>query len=458
MALAFTQSQQHWVNHGSAASIDNLAQSANGMTICQWVYRTANGVNQTLCSKDGAGTTGFNFLINNDQAEGGLRFIVFRSSVTDFQSSGGEVALNTWTFVAVTFDDSLGTEADIYTGTLTSMASEVSYAVTTSGSGTPTDDSSIDLYVGNVVRANTNPIAGRIATTRVWNRRLTLAEIQQTQFDHFTQNSGSVINSIYNNPSLTQPDLSGNGNNGTVTGAAQANHVPIGAPFRGDAWVPYIVSATQYELIANSGSYTVSGANAGLDASRLLTANAGSYNLLGTNADLDASRLLTANSGAYTYNGTNADLDASRLLTANAGSYTLSGTDADLEKLFVLNANAGAYTYAGTNADLDASRLLTANSGSYTYTGTSADLDRQYLLTSNSGTYTYTGTNSTLIKSSSLSASSGSYIISGTDVELTASGIIWTVQTDETTTWSAQSDESTTWSQQSDESTTWTVQ
>lgn len=228
MALVFTQSAQHWVNHGQASAVDNLAQNANGFTLCGWVYRTANGVNQTLCSKDGAGTTGFNFLIDNGNAEGGLRFIVFRAtSINDYQSSGGEVALNTWTFVAATFQDSLSTEMDIYTATLGNLASEVSYAVTSNGSGTPTDDSSIDLYVGNVVRADSNPIAGRIGNWLIFDTRLTLPQIQLVQYSPLAIRANCVLNCDYHDSAANQGDLSGTGSDGTVTGASSADHMPI---------------------------------------------------------------------------------------------------------------------------------------------------------------------------------------------------------------------------------------
>ena len=227
-----------------------------------------------------------------------------------------------------------------------------------------------------------------------------------------------------------------------------------------------------YTLTSNSGSYTLSGTSADLDASRLLTSNSGSYTLTGTSVDLNLTRLLTANSGSYTLSGTSIDLDKSSLLTANSGSYTLTGTNADLDKSsllaansgsytltgtdadltyqvagsYTLTANAGAYTLTGTDVDLDKSSLLTANSGSYTLTGTNAELDRQFGLTANSGSYALTGTDASMIASFLLNASSGGYNVNGSNVALTySSGLVWTIQSGSSALWTAQTADTSTW-------------
>lgn len=229
MALNFDSAgSARRVDFGSAANLDNLARGASGMSIWMWVKRTTNGGNQHLVTKDGAGTTGFNFVCDNAPVEGSVRFIVFRASPTDFVTSGTILALNTWTYIALTFDDALATEADMYSGSLSVIATETAYSTSTSGSGTPTDDASINLYVGNLPRSTTLPFLGVIARGGVLNRRLTLAEIQQLQFASLAEAniSGTVL--LYDLQGTgTQPDYSGNGNAGTVTSATAADHAPL---------------------------------------------------------------------------------------------------------------------------------------------------------------------------------------------------------------------------------------
>ena len=274
MALQFTDTSPFTdrVSHGTGSTLENLARGANGMTVAAWVYRDANGGNQTVAAKDGTGGTGWNFLVDDAPDEGAIRFIVFRSSITDYVSAAAAVPLNTWVYVAVTFDDALATEVGIYTGSLSAIATEVSYNTTTNGSGTPTSDAGVNLYVGNLERAPTNPFNGREDNIRIWNRRLTLEQIQQTQFDYEAQPSGLVLFSIYDGTGQ-QADLSGNGNNGTVTRATQADSAPLGMPFGFSSFVPYIVSAGSSANLTSSRTDSGDVASAALSSIVKLTSS-----------------------------------------------------------------------------------------------------------------------------------------------------------------------------------------
>jgi len=75
-----------------------------------------------------------------------------------------------------------------------------------------------------------------------FDRALSLGEIRSLQF-HPRVLSGCVLYSHYGfNGTGTQPDWSGKGNSGTVTGATVSNHVPLGSPFGFDDPLPYIVT------------------------------------------------------------------------------------------------------------------------------------------------------------------------------------------------------------------------
>ena len=57
MALTFGAGTADRVSHGSAASLDNLPSSTDGMTVLQWVYVTTRTDTRKLSSK-GRGTAG----------------------------------------------------------------------------------------------------------------------------------------------------------------------------------------------------------------------------------------------------------------------------------------------------------------------------------------------------------------------------------------------------------------
>jgi hypothetical protein len=244
MALDFDSAgSTRRVDHGSGASIDDLAPA--GLTACGWVYRTSDGDNQHIFTKDGpispSGWAVINVLVGGSQ--GGLRFHALRATTNNVTiSAAGVIPLNAWTFVAATYDDTLTPECDLYTGSLTALATEVSYSSTTDGSGTHTSDASANLYIGNIQRANTNPFRGRIANFQLYNSRLTLEQVQALQFRQWIRDSGCKLWTELHDSTATQPDLSGNSNNGTVTGATNADHVPLGLSWTQHP-MPYVVAA-----------------------------------------------------------------------------------------------------------------------------------------------------------------------------------------------------------------------
>jgi hypothetical protein len=233
MALDFdSAASNRKVNHGSGATTDNIAGAAAGITVWAWIYRTSDGGNQFIITKDNSTTTGWNFMVDNASAtEGRLRFIVWRTTRTDFYSVGGIVPPNTWTFVAATYDTALGTPMDLYSGALATVPTEVSgYTFTQNGSGSHGTDAASDLRVGNAQRTDNTPFRGRIARGGAIARRLTLAEIQDLWSRSRwlgTPMRANVANTFllfdYINTSNVT-DLSGNGNNGTVTSAVDADH------------------------------------------------------------------------------------------------------------------------------------------------------------------------------------------------------------------------------------------
>jgi hypothetical protein len=243
MALTFGAGTADRVSHGSAASLDNLPSSTDGMTVLQWVYVTTRTDTRKLSSK-GRGTAGVGWQLGLSGTTGNLQMLCERATTDAFRiTSDTPVAANTWTFVAADAKTSASPVTHIYTGTLTTIAVESSYGTDQDGSGSYGADAARDFMGGNI--DNTTPnlaLQGRIAWIGLWNRVLSLGEIQDQQFyPHVT--SGCVLFSHYGyNGTSTQPDWSGNGNSGTVTSATLTpDHVPIRAysSRRIREWRPY---------------------------------------------------------------------------------------------------------------------------------------------------------------------------------------------------------------------------
>lgn len=118
-------------------------------------------------------------------------------------------------------------------------------------------------------------------------------------------------------------------------------------------------AGSSYTLTAETGSFALTGNNAGLIASRLLQASAGSFALTGNNAALLASRSLVCSAGSFAMTGNDASLLGTRILTASAGSFSLTGNAAGLLANRVLACSVGSFAMTGNDAEL----TYTPNSG-----------------------------------------------------------------------------------------------
>lgn len=233
MALTFGNATSDRVNHASATSLDDLA----AWTVVMWVFPTTFTVDRSMWGKqDGAGNGRNSYIIGTGTGECGVyvkRATSFDEAVTN---NGVFVTTNQWYFIAQTYDSaaSAGSRIHIYYGSLSSIAAEATYTSVVNGSGAVNDAGS-NFGVGNLNGDGSpaNAFQGRIANLLHWNRVLSLGEIIEQQFKpHVT--SGCVLYTECGfNGTGTQPDWSGNGNAGTVTGATIGDHVPLAQPFDG---------------------------------------------------------------------------------------------------------------------------------------------------------------------------------------------------------------------------------
>lgn len=238
MALDFSGASDK-VNFGSAAVLDAL--SIGPSTLLMWVFPDASppAADGTFVRKS---TTGFTF---NPDSTGNIQLSITRGT----QGLLAQTALanmatygaSKWCCIAATWD-STGANGDqqLWHGDLATPIAEASAysGVQRVGSGTVTDTTALDFLVGNA-STNNRLFDGKVGFIAAWSRRLTLEELIAQQFrPHVTSGCVLFCHLGYNGTG-TQPDWSGNGNAGTVTGTAVASHVPL--PFRraGALYVPY---------------------------------------------------------------------------------------------------------------------------------------------------------------------------------------------------------------------------
>lgn len=137
------------------------------------------------------------------------------------------------------------------------------------------------------------------------------------------------------------------------------------------AWMTYTSGSVPNELIADQGSFT----------------------LTGQAANLGKGYTMAAAQGSYAYTGSAALVD--RELDSDQGSFTLTGQDATLARGYTVVAEPGAYVLVGPDAILVSSshgpKVMVCDNGTYTITGQDASLRRAAMAIANYGVYNLSG-------------------------------------------------------------------
>jgi hypothetical protein len=244
MSLTFSASTDV-VNCGIGATINNVYTGSS----LYWVYLTSAAADFRFMQK-GCGAdvsvnwwafylTGTFLECNHARTTGTTQQA--QSSVANFANW----AINKWMCVAFTWSDSTITDNKLFVGDLANpLAEPSSYSVQRLGTGSARADAAYDLTLGNKKNSSA-PLPGRMAVALMWNRVLTQGELQQAAFCRRVGGGGLILNVEMGFSGLTtQVDWSGNANNGTLTGCAVSDHVPLG-PIRLSApAVHYYVVAT----------------------------------------------------------------------------------------------------------------------------------------------------------------------------------------------------------------------
>lgn len=224
MALLFDATGEK-VTVTAGANIDNL----DSMTVMVWYYANTLSTSSSYPVLDkGLNPNGWQLF----RPAGGTGpddwwFIHWRNTTdTSFRSGANIIQANRWEWICVM--DSDGVTPEMLHGTLSSRATEPTYDASTTGSGAAAGDSSLDLKVGSN-DDDTQVFDGKVAIVQVFSRRMSQAEALTHQFNPRVSNGCVLFLNLHGTG--TQPDLSGNQNNGTVTNATVTPHVPLASPF-----------------------------------------------------------------------------------------------------------------------------------------------------------------------------------------------------------------------------------
>ena len=219
------------INNGTGTSMDNLIT----MSYCSWFFSDANPENNIgyiLCRTSGS-TLGE--ILSRQTGTGSAdRNIVFFSRYSTFggwNSPAGSILNLKWYFVAVTYDGgSSSNNPTIYIN-----GNSVAVNESTTPSGTYPNDSAYSTYIGNRPADTARTFNGKIAHVQMFNRVISQGEVKQIMFFPGSIRNGLVGYWPLLGSASPETDLSGNKNNGTVTGAIKGTTEP---PINGMFTIP----------------------------------------------------------------------------------------------------------------------------------------------------------------------------------------------------------------------------
>ena len=230
MSLLFVAGSADRVACGAGASIGNLSVYT---TLC-WVYPTSL-VNLRRIYNKGIGVHTAHGLALTGTA-GDLDF-VRGGSTTDISVTSSNTPLsvvNKWYCIAVTINTGVSPNGRMYVGTLSAPLKEVTYTAQVDLSGTIFDDSANAFTIGNRYTSTfNNGFPGMIGHVSVWNRVLPYGELDDQRMKPSIARECRFFMHLGTNGLGLQQDRSGYANNGTVTTATIAPHMPLIAPVSG---------------------------------------------------------------------------------------------------------------------------------------------------------------------------------------------------------------------------------
>lgn len=218
--LVFGAATSDRVDCGNDSSISDLTTG----TVLVMEYPTTLTNSRVLISKyRGATTEGWQ-LNNKASGDGGLLQNELTRATTPaaFVASSLNRSVNNWYCSAMTWDHAASPVSHFYTGLHNVAMAETTYSTQQDGAGAFGLDAARSLFIGNRDTATPNQAyRGTIAVAAVYNRVLSLAECEEWRLrPSGSIGSGGVVFIVLGRYGATgtQSDLTGTGNDGTITG------------------------------------------------------------------------------------------------------------------------------------------------------------------------------------------------------------------------------------------------
>lgn len=247
MALNINDSSVNLVNFGKGAGLDTL----NNWTVAWWCkYNTLGGFDSFFNKSNDANSflTVFHF-----SGEYVIRVI---HSTSRSNYLGGSPTTGAWSFAAVTFAAGGAPDHRLWEGTLTTKpVEETAWGTSTDGVGNVTDNSALDMVMGNFRPGSSSGIDGDWGWLGFWNRTLTEGEVW-AQWLHPHTTAGCQINAWPGwNGTTNVPNWGLHANQGAIEGSPTVvAGVPLGPAFRGRrSGVPYIVPVPSGNILIHPG-------------------------------------------------------------------------------------------------------------------------------------------------------------------------------------------------------------
>jgi hypothetical protein len=374
----------------------SVSITGTNITLEAWIYPTAwqpSSFQGSIINKEGP-NQGYMLRCGNN---GQLSFALGNgTTVPEVQSATGVLTLNTWQHVAGTYD---GTTLRIYRNGVQVGSSTQTFSLV---------NSTNQLTIGDyAVTPGSRVFIGRIDEARIWNVTRSAAELAADQNNQLCPGTGGLqayyrfdegVESANNAGVTTLPDVSGNGNNGTLVNFAlngpTSNWVTgktgltICAPCTGTPTAGTI-AGTAATCAASSNVLTVTGATVGLGITYQwkYRANGSSdpFTNLGTTTSQNTNGLpigvwevvfdVTCSDGPSTTSSLPFVVTVNQVPTATAGSNSpvCAGTSLNLTGATDIGTSfawTGPASFASTDQNATRASMISAWAGTYTFTAT----------------------------------------------------------------------------------------
>lgn len=199
------------VDPGTTAYLDNLP----AFTWTCWMKADTLGEGNlgSMLQKGNSSTPAKRFFL---EANNVIRMIIRGDG--NSESVNDSITLGVWTFIAITYDEAGDGKARIYVGISPSKVDEVSYATQVAETA-PNTEATSSFLIGSL-SGGQRAFDGQLAFATIHNRILSLSELRM-----LAAFPGSITNGLvghwplWSKGTASEPDLSGRGLTGVVTGA-----------------------------------------------------------------------------------------------------------------------------------------------------------------------------------------------------------------------------------------------